>query len=202
MLWQLQQCPSPRRGSRFWTRAFATAAAFSRVPGTQWLVRLILVAAIFGLFQCFNGNFVAASRLLFSFDRRGTIPANFARNSRQVPDAVHRSYRRHTRHPCRARSWRRASGSGHRSRFHGVSVRLVSDVRLAFCGRVPHRRAIDRCSRFAGSSGAAGNETFSDFSRTLHHRRVDRSCDLALHRSLDAFPSSIQGFRSGVTDSV
>ncbi len=58
---------------------FATAAAFSRVPGTQWLVRLILVAAIFGLFQCFNGNFVAASRLLFSFGRRGTIPANFAK---------------------------------------------------------------------------------------------------------------------------
>jgi basic amino acid/polyamine antiporter, APA family len=57
---------------------FATAAAFSRVPGTQWLVRLILVAAIFGLFQCFNGNFVAASRLLFSFARRGTIPPNFA----------------------------------------------------------------------------------------------------------------------------
>ena len=36
-----------------------------------------MVAAIFGLFQCFNGNFVAASRLLFSFGRRGTIPARF-----------------------------------------------------------------------------------------------------------------------------
>jgi amino acid transporter len=33
---------------------------------------------MFGLFQCFNGNFVAASRLLFSFGRRGTIPARFA----------------------------------------------------------------------------------------------------------------------------
>jgi amino acid transporter len=29
------------------------------------------------LFQCFNGNFVAASRLLFSFGRRGTSPAPF-----------------------------------------------------------------------------------------------------------------------------
>jgi len=62
---------------------FATAAAFSRVPGTQWLVRLILVAAIFGLFQCFNGNFVAASRLLFSFGRRGTIPARFGKIHRK-----------------------------------------------------------------------------------------------------------------------
>jgi amino acid transporter len=59
-------------------KRFATAAAFAQSAGTQWPVRLILVAAIFGLFQCFNGNFVAASRLLFSFGRRGTIPSRFA----------------------------------------------------------------------------------------------------------------------------
>jgi APA family basic amino acid/polyamine antiporter len=58
-------------------KRFATAAAFSRVAGTQWAVRLIMVAAVFGLLQCFNGNMVAASRLLFSFGRRGTIPARF-----------------------------------------------------------------------------------------------------------------------------
>jgi basic amino acid/polyamine antiporter, APA family len=57
---------------------FATAAAFGHAIGTPWPVRLILIAAMFGLFQCFNGNFVAASRLLFSFGRRGTIPARFA----------------------------------------------------------------------------------------------------------------------------
>ena len=60
-------------------KRFATAAAFGQAMGTQWPVRLILVAAIFGLVQCFNGNFVAASRLLFSFGRRGTIPGWFAR---------------------------------------------------------------------------------------------------------------------------
>jgi basic amino acid/polyamine antiporter, APA family len=59
-------------------KRFATAAAFRQAMGTQWPVRLILIAAMFGLFQCFNGNFVAASRLLFSFGRRGTIPARFA----------------------------------------------------------------------------------------------------------------------------
>jgi APA family basic amino acid/polyamine antiporter len=59
-------------------KRFATAAAFGQAIGTQWPVRLILIAAVFGLFQCFNGNFVAASRLLFSFGRRGTIPARFA----------------------------------------------------------------------------------------------------------------------------
>ena len=46
--------------------------------GAQWPVGLILIAAMFGLLQCFNGNFVAASRLLFSFGRRGTIPVCFA----------------------------------------------------------------------------------------------------------------------------
>jgi amino acid transporter len=53
-------------------KRFATAVAFQQATGNQWAVRLIMVAAIFGLFQCFNGNFVAASRLLFFF-RGGTI---------------------------------------------------------------------------------------------------------------------------------
>jgi basic amino acid/polyamine antiporter, APA family len=59
-------------------KRFATATAFGQVMGTRWPIRLILIAAMFGLFQCFNGNFVAASRLLFSFGRRGTIPTRFA----------------------------------------------------------------------------------------------------------------------------
>src|SRR5260370_4560746 len=56
-------------------KRFATATAFGQVMGAQLPVRLILIAAMFGLFQCFNGNFVAASRLLFSFGSGGTIPA-------------------------------------------------------------------------------------------------------------------------------
>src|SRR5262249_39709258 len=58
-------------------KRFATAAAFGQIAGTQWAVRLIMVAAVFGLLQCFNGNFVAASRMLFSFGRNGTVPARF-----------------------------------------------------------------------------------------------------------------------------
>jgi basic amino acid/polyamine antiporter, APA family len=56
---------------------FATAEAFGETLHRQWPVRLIMVAAVFGLLQCFNGNFVAASRMLFSFGRRGTVPAAF-----------------------------------------------------------------------------------------------------------------------------
>lgn len=56
---------------------FATAIAFEQALGARWPVRLILVMALFGLFQCFNGNFVASSRMLFAFGRRRTIPPVF-----------------------------------------------------------------------------------------------------------------------------
>src|SRR5229473_4635929 len=58
-------------------KRFATAIAFEQALGARWPVRLILIMALFGLFQCFNGNFVASSRLLFAYGRRGTIPPPF-----------------------------------------------------------------------------------------------------------------------------
>ncbi len=58
-------------------KRFATAIAFEQALGARWPVRLILAIALFGLFQCFNGNFVASSRLLFAFGRRGTILPRF-----------------------------------------------------------------------------------------------------------------------------
>src|SRR6266852_636650 len=58
-------------------KRFATAIAFEQALGAQWPVRLILIMALFGLFQCFNGNFVASSRLLFAYGRRRTIPPRF-----------------------------------------------------------------------------------------------------------------------------
>lgn len=57
---------------------FATAVAFERALGAQWPVRIILTMAFLGLMQCFNGNFVASTRLLFSYGRRGTVPSRFA----------------------------------------------------------------------------------------------------------------------------
>lgn len=58
-------------------KSFATALAFEHAMGSPWLVRLILLIAIFALFEVFNGNFVASSRLLFAFGRRGTIHSRF-----------------------------------------------------------------------------------------------------------------------------
>lgn len=59
-------------------KRFATAIAFREGTHSDWIVRLILGITLVGLLQVFNGNFVAASRLLFAFGRRRTIPATFA----------------------------------------------------------------------------------------------------------------------------
>jgi basic amino acid/polyamine antiporter, APA family len=52
---------------------FMTAVAFQRAVGSRWIVNIILAAALLSLFKCFNGNFVAASRLLFALGRRRMV---------------------------------------------------------------------------------------------------------------------------------
>jgi len=52
---------------------FMTAVAFQRAVGSRWIVNVILVAALLSLIKCFNGNFVAASRMVFSMGRRGLL---------------------------------------------------------------------------------------------------------------------------------
>ena len=52
---------------------FMTAVAFQHALGSRWIVQIILVAALLSLFKCFNGNFVAASRLFFAMGRRGMV---------------------------------------------------------------------------------------------------------------------------------
>jgi basic amino acid/polyamine antiporter, APA family len=54
-------------------KRFATAIAFDQGTHSIWLVRLILVISIVALFQVFNGNLVATTRLLFAYSRRGTV---------------------------------------------------------------------------------------------------------------------------------
>jgi len=65
-------------------KRFATAIAFEHGTHTLWVPRLILGIALVALLQVFNGNFVAATRLLFAFGRRRTVPVVFG--------AVHERY--------------------------------------------------------------------------------------------------------------
>ena len=52
---------------------FMTAVAFQHAVGSRWIVNVILVAALLSLVKCFNGNFVAASRMVFALGRRSLV---------------------------------------------------------------------------------------------------------------------------------
>jgi APA family basic amino acid/polyamine antiporter len=58
---------------------FMTAVAFQRATGSRWIVNVILAAALLSLIKCFNGNFVAASRMLFAMGRRELIDVRAGR---------------------------------------------------------------------------------------------------------------------------
>jgi amino acid transporter len=55
------------------TQHLGTEAAFARAFGSPWIARLILAAALLSLVKIFNGNLVAATRLLYALGRRGLI---------------------------------------------------------------------------------------------------------------------------------
>ncbi|HTR26409.1 MAG TPA: APC family permease [Terriglobales bacterium] len=57
---------------------FMTAVAFEHATGARWIVSIIMSAALLSLFKVFNGNFVAASRLLFAMARRGLLKQQLA----------------------------------------------------------------------------------------------------------------------------
>ncbi|HKS71993.1 MAG TPA: APC family permease [Terriglobales bacterium] len=52
---------------------FMTAVAFQQAVGSRWVVTVILAAALLSLFKVFNGNLIAASRMLFALGRRGFV---------------------------------------------------------------------------------------------------------------------------------
>src|SRR3989475_514731 len=51
-----------------------TDAVFARAFGSPWIARLILAGAVLSLFKVFNGNFVAATRLVYALGRRRLVP--------------------------------------------------------------------------------------------------------------------------------
>jgi amino acid transporter len=52
---------------------FATAVAFERAFGWPWLVRLMMVGVVLSLLKVFNGNFLAATRLLYAMGNRDLL---------------------------------------------------------------------------------------------------------------------------------
>jgi amino acid transporter len=71
------------------TQHLGTETAFARAFGSPLIARLILAAAFLSLFKVFNGNFVAATRLLFALGRRRLIhPALGTTHARYGTPAV------------------------------------------------------------------------------------------------------------------
>jgi APA family basic amino acid/polyamine antiporter len=58
---------------------FMTAVAFEHAVGSRWIVNVILAAALLSLLKVFNGNFIAASRLVFALGRRSLIDHRYSR---------------------------------------------------------------------------------------------------------------------------
>jgi amino acid transporter len=52
---------------------FATAVAFENAFGWPWLVRLMMVGVVLSLLKVFNGNFLAATRLLYAMGSRDLL---------------------------------------------------------------------------------------------------------------------------------
>ena len=61
------------------SKRLGTEAAFRAAFGSPVLADAILVAALLSLLKIFNGNFVAATRLLFGISRRGLLPPALSR---------------------------------------------------------------------------------------------------------------------------
>jgi len=56
-----------------------TEAAFERALGSRFMAQLVLFAAFLSLLKIFNGNFVAATRLMFAVGRRNLVHTSLAR---------------------------------------------------------------------------------------------------------------------------
>jgi amino acid transporter len=67
-----------------------TAYALHSALGKQWIVNVILIAALFSLLKIFNGNFLATTRLVFALGRRRMIHPRMAdiHDRNQTPSAA------------------------------------------------------------------------------------------------------------------
>jgi amino acid transporter len=71
-------------------KQFATVYALQNALGGQWVVKIILIAALLSLLKIFNGNFLATTRLVFALGRRRMIHPGMANihDRNQTPSAA------------------------------------------------------------------------------------------------------------------
>ena len=120
-----------------------TAVAFEHAVGSRWIVSVILAAALLSLFKVFNGNLVAASRLVFAMGRRGLVDGRVGQVHPAQSDAVGRRALVGIAHRRVHVSWRRHPGADSRM-----------SARLAVCGwdGWPPAPRIIECARYRASA--------------------------------------------------
>jgi amino acid transporter len=170
-----------------------TEAAFERAFSSRAIARVILFAALLSLIKIFNGNFVAATRLLFGIGRRGLVHPWLARVHPRfgtpvlavalmaglTAAAAFRGAHRRGRLPGRrvARARHRgglARGRGRMARdVRGLSLPREARSEL-FAERVPARRRARGVRRRRRLRGDRAHEGRSRRSGQLLPLRVDR----------------------------
>src|SRR6202451_1420453 len=184
------------------TQKFMTAVAFEDAVRSRWIVSVILATALLSLFKGFNGNFVAASRLLFAIGRRGLVD----RVSGRRPVVI----RGRAARPGGSASWPRASAQP--DAFNRCGLHRPGDRRVHVSGRChsrPHfrswlgsfrhrmagglrgllpngsgaARTVNRCDWFDRRATHDPDEDCSRHSRSFHRVRMAGFWDLDSDRS-------------------
>ena len=130
-----------------------TEVAFERTFGSHQIAQLILFGAFLSLLKIFNGNFVAATRMLYAIGRRNLVHPSLGRVHATLRHAGRRDRADGDSHRGGGDVRRRDPGAGHRGRLAGGRRRLA--LRLRRLSAAAKRRWHDDASarrRWRGSA--------------------------------------------------
>ena len=170
---------------------FMTAVAFQQALGARWIVNIILAAALLSLFKCFNGNFVAASRLFFALGRRGMVDSRVGTVHARISDSIRRGPLCGSRHRRVHAAGRRDPRARHRGRIRCLRRRLVGNLRRVPgpCRRPAEpdhsvvNQARSRPVRIRSGNRNGPDESSPPGARPFHTLRMDRPGRVDRYRS-------------------
>ena len=157
-----------------------TEVAFERTFGSHAIAQLILFGAFLSLLKIFNGNFVAATRMLYAIGRRNLVHPSLGRVHATTGTPVVAIALMGEPDRGRGDVRRRDPGADHRSRIAGGRRRLAVGVRRvprAPRGATVTSRARSATMAWLGAAVSVGDRPDEGRSRRpgqLHARRVDR----------------------------
>ncbi len=154
-------------------REFMTAVAFERAVGSRWIVSVILAAALLSLFKVFNGNLLAASRLLFAMGRcrLGRYPGCYCPSAKSDP--LGGGDLRRSGHGCLHVFGRRYPCAHYRSRLGRFRRGLAGGLCRLLSNGSRSRQAIRGGDRSVDLRAHDTNENAARNPRSLQRIRMD-----------------------------